>query len=196
MNFNSSALRNMSLRDQTILVVLLAMILIFGFYQVVIKSKVVVVNALKGQLQQQQTILNNSQQELQAMPDPDAAFVQLQEQMDRVHTLLPDSDEINELLGILNATGKEQRVRIASIKQGTPVDKKSYYAIPIEMTVTGTYTDLLQFINKLESLRRFNAITKVSVQSAEDLLSAQLAAVVYVYGPMPQSNSGPNLKKH
>lgn len=187
MKLSLTALSKMSLRNKFIVICCGALIFIIGFYSVICKPKAVNTVALQGRLQQQRTVLQNAQREIQERPDPAGYYGQLQEEETRVKALLPDSDAITDLLVTLNALGKEQHVQIASIKQGTFTNRKTYYEIPLDMTVSGTYSDLLRFINKMESLRRFNSITKIGVTGEGSRLTMQLAAVVYVYGPMPQN---------
>jgi len=180
-------LSSMSLRDKTLLICCGTLIVLIGFYFLVGKPRVISLDLLQSQVQQQRLLLENARQDLTEMPDPDMYYRQLQAEEVRVKTLLPDNDAITDLLVTLNALGKSQNVRIGSIKQGVFVDHKTYYEIPLEVTVTGTYPDLIKFINKMENLPRFNSITKIAVRGEEYLLTMQLAVGVYVYGPMPQN---------
>lgn len=170
-----------SVRNKFMLVCGVMLLVIMGFYFLICKPKALAVEALQSQLQQQRVTLR----ELQDIPDPEDYQRQLQEQEALVKSLLPDSEAITDLLVVLNALGKEQRVKIVGIKQNAFTDRKTYYEIPLEITVSGTYPDLLHFINKMEGLRRFNSICKIGVQADENLVTMQLSAVVYVYGTMP-----------
>lgn len=170
-----------SVRNKFMLVCGVMLLVIMGFYFLICKPKALAVEALQSQLQQQRVTLG----ELRDIPDPEDYQRQLREQEALVKSLLPDSEAITDLLVVLNALGKEQRVKIVGIKQNAFTDRKTYYEIPLEITVSGTYPDLLHFINKMEGLRRFNSICKIGVQADENLVTMQLSAVVYVYGTMP-----------
>lgn len=170
-----------SVRNKFMLVCGVMLLIIMGFYFLICKPKALAVEALQSQLQQQRVTLG----ELRDIPDPEDYQRQLREQEALVKSLLPDSEAITDLLVVLNALGKEQRVKIVGIKQNAFTDRKTYYEIPLEITVSGTYPDLLHFINKMEGLRRFNSICKIGVQADENLVTMQLSAVVYVYGTMP-----------
>jgi type IV pilus assembly protein PilO len=187
MKLSFASLHNMPMRKQAVIIVVGVSVFIIVFYFLLCKPKAMATYALQSQLQQQRMVLQNVQRELRDMPDPASYYLQLQEQEARVKSWLPDSDAIPDLLVTLNTLGKEQNVKINSIKQGAFVDRKAYYEIPLEMTVTGNYPDILQFINKMENLRRFNSITKMGVHPEETFLSMQLSTVVYVYGPIPQN---------
>lgn len=177
----------MSLRNRSMVIWCGALIFILGFFCLICQPKSVATEALYGKLQQQQKVLQNARRDVREMPDPAGYYRQLQEEETRVKALLPDNDALTDLLVALNTLGKEQKVRIISIKQGSFTDCKTYYEIPLDMTVTGAYPELLHFINKLENLRRFNSITKIGAREEENLLTMQLAMVVYVYGPMPRN---------
>jgi Tfp pilus assembly protein PilO len=187
MKLSFTPLSDMSWRNKLMIICCGALMLMGGFYFLICKPKALDTKALAVELQQQRMVLLNAQRGLQEIPDPAGYYRLLQEEEARVKSLLPDSDAITDLLVTLNALGKEQKIKIVSIKQGTLGDRKTYYEIPLEMTVIGTYPDLLQFIEKMENLRRFNSITKIGVHADENQLTVQLAAVVYVYGPMPQN---------
>lgn len=187
MRLSLTPLTDMSLRHKCVIICCGALIFIIVFYILICKPKAAAIEALYGRMQQQQMVLYNAQQELQEMPDPAGFYRQLQEEEAKVKTLLPDSDEISGLLVVLNALGKEQHVNIDSMKQGTLTDRKTYYEIPLDMAVSGTYHDLLRFINKMENLHRFNSITKIGVRAEENRLIMEVAAVIYVYGPMPKN---------
>lgn len=187
MKLSFTPLSAMSLRNKTLLVCCGAIVFIIGFYFLISKPRAASLEILQGQLQQQRLALLNAQQDLRGMPDLDEYYRQLRAEDVRVKSLLPDNDGITDLLVSLSNLSKGQNVRIASIKQGAFVDRKTYYEIPLEVTVTGTYPDLIRFINKLENAPRLNSLTKIAVRGEEYLLTTQLAMVVYVYGPLPQN---------
>lgn len=176
-----------SLQNKIVIICCGALAFIVGFYLSICRPKAAATAALEDKLQQQRTALQIAEREVRDMPDPEGFHRQLQEEEARMKSLLPDNDAITNLLVALNALGKEQNVKIVSIKQNAFTDRKTYYEIPLDMTVTGTYPDLLRFIKKMENLRRFNTITKIGAQPGENLLTMQLAVVVYAYGPMPQN---------
>jgi type IV pilus assembly protein PilO len=175
----------MSIRNKVILICSTTLLVLIGFYLLICKPKAQAVEALQGRLEQQRVVLRDTQRELRDIPDPEGYQQQLHEQEALVKSLLPDSEAITDLLVVLNALGKEQRVKIVGVRQNAYTDRKTYYEIPLEITVSGTYPDLLYFINKMEGLRRFNSISKIGAQADENFVTMQLSAVVYVYGTMP-----------
>ncbi|HBS60038.1 MAG TPA: hypothetical protein DEA44_12300 [Firmicutes bacterium] len=185
MKLSFPPLSAMSPRDRMLLAGWGTIVFILGFYFLISKPRAASLEILQGRLQQQRLALLNAQQALREMADPDEYYRQLREEDIRVRTLLPDNEGIADLLVSLNNLSKGQNVWIGSIKQGAFVDRKTYYEIPLEITVTGTYPDLIKFINKLEHGPRFNSLTKMAVRGEDYLLTMQLAMVVYVYGPLP-----------
>ena len=176
-----------SLQNKILIFCCGAFVIILGFYFVICRPKAAATAVLENRLKQERSALQIAEQEVRDMPDPESFRRQLQEEETRMKDLLPDNEAVTDFLVALNALGKWQNVKIVSIKQNAFIDRKTYYEIPLEMTVAGTYPDLLRFISKMENLRRFNTITKIGAQPGENLLTMQLAVVVYAYGPMPQN---------
>lgn len=180
-------LSKISYKGKTLLICGGTLLILIGFYFLIIKPRAADIQALQNQVRQQRLALEEAQLDLRNMPDPEEYHRQLQAEEARVKALLPDNDAISEFLVTLNTLSKGQNVRVESIKQGALLDRKNYYEIPLDVTVTGNYPNLLRFINKLETAPRLNSITKITVRGEEPLLSMQLAMLVYVNGPLPQS---------
>lgn len=190
MKLNFTPLQEMSLRNRAIVICCGALMIIFAFYFFICRPKSLATNDLKRELARQHAVLRDAQRDFREMPDPAGYYLGLQAEEGRVKALLPDSDAITDLLRTLNTLGKEQNIRITGIKKGTSVDHKSYYEIPLEITVSGSYPNLLAFIRRMENLPRFNSVTKIGVHAEENVLTMQLAVTVYAYGPMPQIPKG------
>jgi type IV pilus assembly protein PilO len=181
-----SSLEKLSLREKAAIVGLAAVILIYGYIQMVYSAQQTKLEAMKSQLLQKKTALHSFRDEMQRHPDQALYQAELIKQQNRVNAMLPSVDAVSEILVMLNTLAKEQQVKIVSIKQGMYVDKKIYYEIPLEINVKCTYTNLLKFIRKMETLERFNSITRISVQPVQEVLHVQLNTSVYVFGSMPQ----------
>lgn len=187
MKLSLTSLRTMFMRSKLTLICSGILMMSIGVYFWLCKPQELAAEGLHSRLQQQRIVLQNTQRELQNMPDQTAYYRQLQEEEVWIKTLLPDSDAISELLIAVNTLSKEHSLKISNIKQGAFVDHKTYYEIPWELTVTGTYPDSVRFIKKLENLPRFNSISRIGVQGEENIVIMQLAVTVYVYGPMPHN---------
>lgn len=177
----------LSLHNKLLALFLIAVSLITTFYLCVQKPHNLALEVAANQLAKKRATLEAIRYEVAGHADFGQRQAELQALLEKKLKLLPETENVSELLITLNKLGKEQQVTINAIKRLPAVDKQTYYEIPLEISLVSTYQDLLLYINELEQLTRFNTISQIAVQPDNKLLNVKLSASVYVYGPLPKS---------
>ena len=130
-----------------------------------------------------------------ALTYPDAAghAAQLSSQLARNNQLLPAEADIGGVLILMEEAARDSGVIIGQIQPGKAVPKNNYQEIPIALTVKGSYYQILDFTRRLEGARRFAAISFLSLQAKEGLLTGKITVNVYAQaqgGAVPPAASG------
>jgi len=82
-------------------------------------------------------------------------------------TELPVAAEIDELLRQFNDVGKKSGLEIKSIEPGKEQPQSFYAAIPIKMTVVGSYHEIAVFFESISKLRRIVNVNNLSLKYTE-----------------------------
>lgn len=97
---------------------------------------------------------------------------------------IPTTADLADLLGLLRATADESGVTLASVAPGAPIAASAgaSTSIPLAISATGQYFDLVRFLFELEHLERLMKVSSISVQAESQggqLLSLSLAGEVF-----------------
>lgn len=114
----------------------------------------------------------------------------LQQDLDLALTELPQDAQIDELLRQLNDVGKKAGLAITGVapQPETGGPQAFIAAIPISMTVSGSYEEIAVFFESVSKLRRIVNITNISLggpskKNEKVTLSASFAATTFRFKP-------------
>ncbi len=79
---------------------------------------------------------------------------------------LPDTKEIPDLLSNISSLGRESGLEILQFKQRPEQFEEFYAAVPVDILVRGTYSQVETFFDKVSHMARIVNVTNVAVRNA------------------------------
>jgi type IV pilus assembly protein PilO len=156
-------------KQRLLIVAVVIIALLAGFYQFVYKKKVGYIKIFEAQL----TTLNNELQELRVIKKKLEEFksmiVELEVQLDEAQRQLPRSKEIPTLLNDISKFGKKAGLEFLSFRPASEAKKGFYAEVPINLVVNGPFHNLAQFIDDIVHYPRIIKISSVTMSSPKDV---------------------------
>ena len=126
--------------------------------QVSIEGKKVELDAVKAQVLK-------SQAEERAFATFKAESAALQEQLDRLKSVLPLEKETDQILRQVQSSASSSALRILRVVSKATIDHDVYTEWPIEMEIVGTFHNLGRYLDKIRLLPRIVNISNMKMQS-------------------------------
>ncbi|SRR6266540_4203936 len=117
---------------------------------------------LDAQIQENKKIANN-------LPKYKQDFEQLKKDLDNALTELPNQKEIPSLLTSITSKGKEAGLDFLMFKPKAEEMKDFYSAVPVDITVSGSFQNLAGFFVAISSLPRIVNISDVNVADIKNI---------------------------
>lgn len=179
--------------------------LLFSILCVVLAISLVASGAIyvwgRQKLLEQKSLVNEKKLELDDSQKLIDQLIQLsrrydsaKSQADEIDKALPRSSQQAEILLELKSAAAESEVTIASIQftgQDTPAQaqtnqataQQDFLILPITIRASTTYPQLIAYLNRLETLSRYNSVTALTAtksQSNRDILEISMSLVAYL----------------
>lgn len=93
------------------------------------------------------------------------------------------ADEINSTVDLLHKRGIIGRAKVKNVAVGEKIDRPGYSAVPLEVQITGTYSDVQGYMRAIENLSRPVLVNGFSVQRDKEnqgSLVAKLDVMLYI----------------
>lgn len=120
-----------------------------------LKQKLATLSSLKGQITEIRRIADN-------LPKFRSEYAELQKKLESALTELPNSKEIPSLLTSITSAGKGAGLDFLTFRP-KPEDPKDFYAVvPVDIVVSGTYFNVVNFFNAVAALPRIVNIGNVN----------------------------------
>ena len=133
--------------------------------------------ALDSQLQEKSEIAQNLNERRREMDV-------LQQKLDEALAELPESADLDELLGQLNEIGRKSGLEISAVEPAPEQPAQIYVKIPIKMALTGNYHEIAMFLQSLANLRRIVNVNNIqlgapTLRSEKVVLSSSFIATTF-----------------
>lgn len=125
---------------------------------------------LQAEVQKKTQIANN-------LPKIQREFEQLQQELDKALTELPNSREIPSLLTGITATGKNAGLDFLVFKPRPEVKKDFYAEVPVDITIAGSYYSVANFFAAVANLPRIVNITNVDFAEVKNVNNRMMTKV-------------------
>jgi len=133
--------------------------------------------ALDSQLQEKSEIAQNLNERRREMDV-------LQQKLDEALAELPESADLDELLGQLNEIGRKSGLEISAVEPAPEQPAQIYVKIPIKMALTGNYHEIAMFLQSLANLRRIVNVNNIqlgapTLKAEKVVLSSSFVATTF-----------------
>ena len=147
-------------------IVIVLLLLVAGYFAV-----------FKGQWEEFETLQQKEEQlkqEYQSKADQAANLPVLKDELEKIRTAfnvllkqLPTDAEIPNLIQELHQAGAKNSMRMNSVKPLTPVDLDNVQQLPYEISISGNYEQIAQFIRDVGRLSRIVTLDKINLAPAD-----------------------------
>jgi type IV pilus assembly protein PilO len=125
--------------------------------QTSIQGKKIELDAVKAQVAK-------SQQQERTFAKFKAESAALQEQLDRLKSVLPQEKETDQILRSVQSSASSSSLRIIRVVSKATIDHDVYTEWPIEMEIVGTFHNLGKYLDKIRLLPRIVNISNMKIQ--------------------------------
>lgn len=148
----------------------------------------------KEQVAAKQLELDDTQKRIEQLVQLSRRYETAKTRSAEIDRALPRASQQAEILLELKAAAAQAGVSVSSlqftgaanplkaeINQATP--QKDLYVLPISLRLSGTYPQLVTYLNRLDTLSRFNNVVSLNatkVQANRDVLDVNLNLVAYL----------------
>jgi type IV pilus assembly protein PilO len=114
-------------------------------------------------------------------PDTNKYLDEIEKKVALSDSMLPNSADISSFLTPLEQAAAASGLQITEIKPGQSKGKAGYQEYPVEVSVKGSFTQTLTFLQKLDNFVRFNTVSNINIKSNQGILDSRLTVVFYSY---------------
>lgn len=172
-------------------IVIVVLLLIAGYFAL-----------FKGQWEEYESLQQKEEQlkqDYQSKADQAANLPVLKDELEKIRTAfnvllkqLPTDAEIPNLIQELHQAGAKNSMRMNSVKPLPPVDLDNVQQLPYEISISGSYEQIAQFIRDVGRLSRIVTLDKINLAPADAKDSngiLTLTANANTYKALPQSEA-------
>jgi type IV pilus assembly protein PilO len=150
------------------LVVLVAVLIVGGYWYGIYRAKAKTIDRLRGDLSNKQAKLNENEAIARNLPRFKEEVQKLNLQLSKVVQELPNSREIPNLLETISNLGAINGLDVLYIKPGNDVDKGFYAEVPISVKVKGGYHEMGMFLDAVSKLPRIINVSNITIGGAKE----------------------------
>jgi type IV pilus assembly protein PilO len=111
--------------------------------------------------------------------DMDAYLAELDQKQAALDKMLPETASLNEYLVQLESTARQSGVKLAMVKPVPPADKNGYFETQFEVTVKGSFFQILSFVKLLDEGPRFASMNTLSLHAQPGGLESKLVVRIF-----------------
>lgn len=140
----------------------------------------------KRLLQQEELKVAAVENYILAHPDVDKRLAELQQSLLRVEKALPGSMDVSVFMGQLQKDATEAGVRVLSVRPSVMVERTGYREMPVEVSLQGSFFQVMALFKKLEDGERFSLPNTVLIQKNQEILTARINLLIFSFGNTPR----------
>jgi len=134
----------------------------------------------KVQVENQRVLLKKNQRLASNIPKKKEEYKKLQTQLKIALNMLPKKSQIPDLLEGVAWAGKDSGLAFSKFKPGSEAVKSIYAEVPVSLSVSGTFKQLLTFLKRVGEMSRIVDIKNLDLRLDKgQILKIQGQAVTY-----------------
>lgn len=152
------------LRQRKIMIgVVVALVVILIWFVAIFNPEGHKLASVNGSVQSAQTEQTSLQARLEQLKRYSSESTALQALGAKLGAAVPGTDDVYDYVTVISDAASSTGVKVSSINPSTPTSQGSLAVIPVTISVTGTYSQTLHFLEALYSLSRLTVINQVSI---------------------------------
>lgn len=170
----------------SIIIAIFAVIVFAGGYFTTIKNTKEKIETRREEYQKLQTKLKKTRAVVKRKEEANRKLRLVSQKWKQAKRMLPEDSSIPGLLKTVTKLASSAEVKIDHFKPGSKNTKDKYIEIPIAMTITGSYHNVVRFIAGINNMERIINIRGIELGDSkgegtkEFVIKAEFTAVAYV----------------
>ncbi|MDF2953177.1 MAG: Type IV pilus assembly protein PilO [Thermodesulfobacterium sp.] len=162
--------------------VLVPLFLFYQFYYVQAKEKI---NILREDVKKLDLEIKKYENSVKKIKVLEVQMKQRREFLNRIKKILPSEKEIPDILRQISDLAKENNLEIITFEPGKEKSQDYYNIIPLKMEIEGRFSNIVNFLNSIESLQRLVVLNDIKFQIKNNQLNAMTTFYTFKYTGVP-----------
>ncbi len=162
--------------------VLVPLFLFYQFYYVQAKEKI---NILREDVKKLDLEIKKYENSVKKIKVLEVQMKQRREFLNRIKKILPSEKEIPDILRQISDLAKENNLEIITFEPGKEKPQDYYNIIPFKMEIEGRFSNIVNFLNSIESLQRLVVLNDIKFQIKNNQLNAMATFHTFKYTGVP-----------
>ncbi|AIF51783.1 type 4a pilus biogenesis protein PilO [Pelosinus sp. UFO1] len=129
-------------------------------------------------------------------PNVEQFALELDKKFINVDAMLPNNPGISNFLIQIEQLSKGCGVHLGHVKPTQTSNKEGYREYAIEILISGSFAQSMNFLNKLENELRFINVHTISMQAGKNNLESKILAKIYSFGVPAESSKTTDIKNN
>ena len=161
-----------------LIVVLLIAVILYGFNRYIYTPNQEKIREQQVELGRLTSTLLHVRETVENLPKVRAEYEALQEEWQRLETLVPRREEVTELIQEVSGAERDAGIYVISIEPQAPVAKDLYTENPYRLQLEGSYHGFARFIGALSKLERIINVSQVRLSANPNAMDETDAVVI------------------
>ena len=162
--------------------ILVPLFLFYQFYYVQAKEKI---NILREDVKKLDLEIKKYENLVKKIKVLEVQMKQRREFLNRIKKILPSEKEIPDILRQISDFAKENNLEIITFEPGKEKPQDYYNIIPLKMEIEGRFSNIVNFLNSIESLQRLVVLNDIKFQIKNNQLNAMATFHTFKYTGVP-----------
>jgi len=162
--------------------ILVPLFLFYQFYYVQAKEKI---NILREDVKKLDLEIKKYENLVKKIKVLEVQMKQRREFLNRIKKILPSEKEIPDILRQISDLAKENNLEIITFEPGKEKPQDYYNIIPLKMEIEGRFSNIVNFLNSIESLQRLVVLNDIKFQIKNNQLNAMATFHTFKYTGVP-----------
>ena len=169
-------------REQIILAIVGVVLVVVAIGAFLVWPQVQQLGAIDGQIATARADVASAQAMLQTVEQSKARASDTDAKWMRLANLVPDGPDLPSLIVELQDAAFASGVQLLGVTPSNPVGNGSYYTVPIQVQVIGTWSDTVDYLQRLPKFNRgLRVVESSTARTTNDAVKAQANATLPEY---------------
>lgn len=185
----------MELKQQLILMLLVFLVTVAAFFFILFKPKIGQLAELAKREAEETQKIKSTRLTLMRLQSAKKQANEINQRLVRAKEILPTESDIPSIILEIQDIANQAGIEFVSIKPGTLVPNNGFAELPLEIVIDGYFYDLVDFLYRLEKMKRATKVTKIRIAEGSNKLpniQVTISGSVFVLAPSapPQPKPG------
>ncbi len=177
-------LANLSVREKTLLAVVLVILVGGGFYLWLYEPIQAEIRTLENEISIIERNISRARISSRQLPQLREEYQELERELERFQILIPTEEQVSEFLRDLEGLARNLDLKLKTFRPGGMTPRDEYGEVAFRLNLSGRFQNVILFLTALEEFKRIVNIRDISMSGAEgegrDWVELNINVITYV----------------